>query len=281
MAAAFQTPERLDSLRDEIAALSGLPTGLRQDGKVMAAADEPRLAFGIPALDGRLEGGLLRAGLHEFRSARTTDGTALAGLAAALCTGLSGAVLWVRVAGEEQETGRLYGPGLSALGLEPQRLVLVRARRVQDALWALEEGLRCRGLAAVIGEVAGHPRTLDLTASRRLAIRAREEGVMGLLLRPGSEPDASAALTRWAVRPAPSVAEEGFVEHVGPAAWRLDLERNRFGPVGRFEVEWDHGQHRFASLRRQALSVARPALPRHRPAAAAALRQGAARRRAG
>ena len=28
-------------------------------------------------------------------------------------------------------------------------------RKAQEALWAFEEGLRCRGLAAVVGEIAG------------------------------------------------------------------------------------------------------------------------------
>jgi protein ImuA len=274
----------LDLLREEIAALSGIPAGLRSaEGKILAAGSEPRLAFGIAGLDRRLGGGLLRSGLHEFRSAQTRGSVAMAGFAAAVCAGLggAGAILWIMRSGEERETGGLYGPGLAALGLDPARLVIVRARRVQEALWAFEEGLRCRGLAAVIGEIADHPKALDLTASRRLAVRAREEGVTGLLLRPGSEPDASAALTRWLVAPAVSAGEEGFADHLGPAAWRLELERNRFGPLGRFDVEWDHGQRRFIPLARKAVPVAGPALSPHRPAAAAPLRSGEALRRTG
>ena len=38
---------------------------------------------------------------------------------------------------------------------------------------------------------------------------------MGLLLRPGSEPDASAALTRWLVSPTLSAGEKGFAENLG------------------------------------------------------------------
>ena len=44
----------------------------------------------------------------------------------------------------------LYGPGLAAHGLDPARLVLVAARRDEDILWAVEEGLRT-------GAAAGSP----------------------------------------------------------------------------------------------------------------------------
>src|SRR6185312_725801 len=45
-------------------------------------------------------------------------------------------VVWVSARPE------LYGPGLLRLGLDPARLLLVRATRPSDLLWALEEALR-------------------------------------------------------------------------------------------------------------------------------------------
>ena len=51
--------------------------------------------------------------------------------------------------------------------------------------------------AAVFAEIRGHPRRLDLTASRRLALRARKGGVMGLLLRHAAVSEPGAETTRW------------------------------------------------------------------------------------
>ncbi len=106
----------------------------------------------------------------------------------------------------------LYGPGLLAHGLDPARLVLVRARRDEEILWAVEEGLRAgpaSGLAAVVGEV-GH---LPMVAGRRLQLAAERSGVTALILRRWRSADEaaterdqpSAALTRWRIVALPSV----------------------------------------------------------------------------
>ena len=77
------------------------------------------------------------------------------------------------------ESGRIYPPGLPI-----QNLIHVEARDARDALWAMEEGLRCAALSAVIGEIWGDPRALDFTATRRLAVaserfRRRRAGWFG------------------------------------------------------------------------------------------------------
>ena len=66
----------------------------------------------------------------------------------------------------------LYGPGLAAFGLDPGRLIVVRARTDKDVFWAMEEGLRCSRLVAVVGEVGA----LDCSAGRRLQLAARAGG---------------------------------------------------------------------------------------------------------
>ena len=53
---------------------------------------------------------------------------------------------------------------------------------------------------------------LDLTASRRLALRARESGVLGLLLRQAGPAEPGAALTRWLVSPRPAGTLDDFVD---------------------------------------------------------------------
>src|SRR4051812_23375327 len=102
----------------------------------------------------------------------------------------------------------LYGPGLLAHGLDPARLVLVCAKRDDELLWAIEEGLRTPGLAAVVGEIG----RLPMVAGRRLQLAAERSGVTAFLLprwRNGAEAMAererpSAAVTRWRVAALPS-----------------------------------------------------------------------------
>ena len=69
------------------------------------------------------------------------------------------------------ESGRVHPPGLPA-----HDLIHVEARDARDALWAMEEGLRCAALSCVIGELWGDPAALDFTATRRLAVAAERIG---------------------------------------------------------------------------------------------------------
>jgi protein ImuA len=137
----------------------------------------------------------------------------------------------------------LYGPGLLAHGLDPARLVLVRAARDEAILWAIEEGLRAgaaAGLAAVVGEI-GH---LPMVAGRRLQLAAERSGVTALILRrwrnaqeATAERDRpSAALTRWRVSALPS-AEIAGEPGIGQPRWRVALLRVRGGEPDSWDVE--------------------------------------------
>ena len=137
----------------------------------------------------------------------------------------------------------LYGPGLMAHGFDPARLVLVSAPRDEEILWAIEEGLRTQGLAAVIGEIG----RLPMVASRRLQLAAERSGVTALLLRRwrnGEEAMAererpSAALTRWRVAALPSrdIDEPRLRQLIGRPRWRVELLRCRGGVPAQWEVE--------------------------------------------
>jgi protein ImuA len=227
--------------------------------------DLPLLPLAIPHLDALLAGGLRRDGLHEIRSNLSRDSGAATGFAAAILARLTMVdakpVLWIVEAASAEEAGALYGVGLERLGLDPKRLIVVRVRKAIDALWVAEEGLTCRGLAAVLAEIKGAPRLLDLTATRRLALRARS-GVMGLLLRQSDVVEPSAATTRWLAEPLPATARDGYAAGIGLPAWRLVLERNRRGTTGAIDVEWDHGRRSLAALAGGTAGTAHPvALP--------------------
>lgn len=245
------------------------------------------LPLGIADVDGALGGGLRHDALHEIRAETTREVAAASGFATALLSRLSRRddrpVLFVVEMAAAREGGLPYGPGLDQFGLDPGRLVVVETRQPEETLWVFEEGLRCAGLAAVLCELRGHPKVLDLTASRRLALRARESGVMGLFLRQAVAAEPGAAVTRWRVTPRPAGILDDFAEGIGRPAWCLDLERNRAGRTGRFALEWDHAAFRFARVAgdRPSLPLARPAVPVERPDLADAARSVVALRRAG
>lgn len=141
-------------------------------------------------------------------------------------------VLWVQDERSLKKTGRPYRPGLPpALR---HRVIHVAARGAQDALFALEEGLRCRDLAFVIGEVAGNPRELGLTASRRLSLAAEKHGVPLFLVRHDATRDLGSARMRWQVRSAPSPRGCWNPAAPGAPSWHAELFRARAHPPG----EW-------------------------------------------
>jgi protein ImuA len=174
-----------------------------------AAVDHGVAPFGIAAIDRVLPGGgLMRGAVHEILglAGDEEDGALAAAFASVILARLTadegGVVLWCLPWPD------LYGPGLAAHGFDPARLVLVRARRDDDLLWAMEEGLRAPGVTAVVGEISA----LAAVASRRLQLAAERSGVTALLLRRWRSGDEaarqrdlpSAAATRWRITALPS-----------------------------------------------------------------------------
>lgn len=283
---------QINALRREIAAIEGRACWLEANvGENTAFAPRgnegelaKRLPLGIPELDRRLGGGLPLAALHEIRSDETRGSGVATGFAAALLTRLAEIqakpILWIEEEMAGVEAGLPFGGGLAGFGLDPRRLILIRARKAEDALWVFEEGLRCTGIAAALLVLRASPRALDLAVSRRLALRAAANGVMGLLLRQASDAEPGAATTRWRITPRPAAVMDSFAEGIGRPAFRAELEKSRLGPVGAFDLEWDHGTKCFAAPSK-AVSVARPAVPFDRPRYAVGAGAGLALREAG
>jgi len=199
--------------------------------------ETPALPFGVAAIDRLLPGGgLARGALHEVlgTGAAAEEAAEGAGFLAGILARLepSRPVLWCL------RRGDLYAPGLARHGLAPERLVLAYAGSETDLLYALEEGLKCCELAAVVGEVDALP----LAASRRLQLAAESSGVAAFALRrphralaAGCEAQPTAAVTRWRIQGAPSRADAapGF----GQRLWLAELLRCRGGVPGRWLVE--------------------------------------------
>lgn len=250
-AGAFRRPlSRAEGRQAGLAALRAQISRIESAGRGLAR--RPVLPLGLSALDEALPGGgLPLAALHEIEGERAEwdDGVTL-GFCLALLARLRGLssdnqsaspkhILWI------SRWGDLYPPALVALGLDPGRFIMVRAKAEPDLLWAMEEGLRCNRLAAVVGEVEG----LDRLAGRRLQLAAEASlengaGVTAFALHRRFRPrrrgrDASAALSRWRVTAARSNDTEDAT-FIGRPRWRLDLLRCRGAAPGSWQVEWDN-----------------------------------------
>ena len=198
--------------------------------------DRPPVPLG-GAVGDVLGGGLRTGALHEVfaRGWSGGFGVLLAMLAAGTKT-----LFWVRPDYAAMEYGALSPSGLAELGGDPRRLVMVRTRNPADALSAASDILACPHVGALLLEMDGDPKCLDLVASRRLVLAAEESGVTAVLLRAGAVPEPSAALTRWEVASAPSSPLD---DDWGAPIFDVQLVRHRAGGLGRFLLKWnvEHG----------------------------------------
>ena len=151
-------------------------------------------------------------------------------------------LLWVQERMAILESGRVHPPGLPV-----SNLIHVEARDARDALWAMEEGLRCSSLSAVVGEVWGDPRALDFTATRRLAVASERSGVAAFLIRLGGHANLSGARMRWRIAGAPSLINELDVKAPGTPVWDAELFRARGAAPGRWTVSHEAGAFHLAA----------------------------------
>lgn len=237
-----KSSETLHTLRSTVA-----------DPTAGGVGEDRLVSFGVASLDQALAGGLAGGALHEIGPAAPLQGGAVTGFAVALAAralGGRGQAVWIQSDFAVTEVGALYGPGLDLMGLPMGRLVIVRVPRPRDALWGMEEALKCRAVGAVVAEVARE--AADLTATRRLALAAREGGGFGVILHPNAAPDSqsrcshpSTATTRWEVASARS--ERDRFGGLGPTTFALSLVKNRRGRTGQWRLWWDHHACTFAA----------------------------------
>lgn len=193
------------------------------------------LPFGIPSIDNHLPGGGLKMGsLHEVSGGGNgaVDGAASALFSAGIAARVTGKILWCVTRPD------LFMPALTQAGLSQNRLIMVECRDEKGVLDCFEEGLRCNGFGAVIGEVS----RLPMNMSRRLQLVAESSGVVGLAIRrwrhlsgAAEFGQPTAAVTRWRISVRPSTPLP--VQGVGRARWFLELLRCRGGECATFEVE--------------------------------------------
>lgn len=150
------------------------------------------------------------------------------------------AILWVQTREAARLSGRPYRPGLPHD--VATRLVHVMADKPEDALFALEEGLRCRDLAFVVGEISDNPRALDFTASRRLTLASEKHGVPLFLVRLDAQRDLSSARMRWEVTSSPSAPARWNAQAPGAPTWKAELFRARTHAPGEWLLHEEGGR---------------------------------------
>jgi protein ImuA len=195
-----------------------------------------RMPLGHNAVDLCLKGGLQRGVLHEVFASIGHEAAAtgfVAGLASRVAAGKR--LLWIRQDFSALEFGDISATGFLEFGLDPLGILLLCVANATDSLRAANDALSCAALGAVVIEISGTPKILNLMASRRLTLACTQKSVTAFLLRFGAHPESSTAETRWCIRATPSPVTE---ENWGQPVFEVDLVRNRNGQTGQWVMEW-------------------------------------------
>jgi protein ImuA len=286
--------ETLCALRMEISRLESKNTAMLARAAREDAWDAPSEAHdglirsGSESFDDALGGGLAKAALHEIRSEATADNGAASGFVLALGrlalgrkeSAASARLLWIADPIGARESGRPYGPGLAAHGIPPAAFLYASPKHLKDALMIAEAALAVNSFSAVILEVYGNPLKFSLTESRRLHLRAKANRRPLFLLRERGEEEASNAVARFLVRPAPAAPHllpdgQPYPKGMGNSAFHVTIEKSRNPSPPDFFLEWnadeclfheiDPGRIALPDKQRPKDSVALLPLSRHRP----------------
>jgi protein ImuA len=214
--------EQLEMLRKEILCLQGY--GARP------CSEQSPVKLG-PVLDSMPGRVFPTAGIHEFISPTLSVSAATTGFISAVLSTLlknGKTCLWV------SRCRTIFPPGLKAFGIDPGSVIFIDTAREKEALWTLEEALKCEALGAVVGEI----QELDFTRSRRLQLAVESSRVTGFINRlyPRSILP-TACIARWQIQPAGSKAPGGLPGISSPR-WKVELLKIRNGRPGSWDLAW-------------------------------------------
>lgn len=200
---------QVNFLRDKIAKVE----------KVHAPRGAGVVSSGVKTLDDALpDRGVRRGALVEWLAAEQGGGTASLALRAAAEAAREGGAV---VVFDRAKT--FYPPAAVRLGIAEANLVVIQASSLADEAWALDQALRCPGVAAAVVWVE----KLDAHSFRRLQLAAEEGQGLGLLIRPcGARTEPSWADVRLLVEPLPGGGCDG-------RRLRVTILRCRGGAEGR------------------------------------------------
>lgn len=220
--------EIIDQLQKDILVLQGfktLPAGNAIDpGLGSITRSFPNNSFPVAAV-------------HEFISNGMEASAATSGFITGLLAGLmQGGKACVWISGSRT----LFPAALKTFGVQPHQVIFIDLEKEKDLLWAMEEALKCEGLAAVVGEI----KEISFTASRRLQLAVEQSRVTGFLLRHHPRNlNTIACVSRWKITPLPGISEDG-IPGVGFPSWNVELLKIRNGRPGSWQLAWFAGSFR-------------------------------------
>ena len=168
---------------------------------------------------------------HEFLTSSIENTAATNGFIGVLLSKLmqfDGAAIWISA------SRTLFPASLKRFGVEPNKIIFVDLKDERDVLYAIEEALKCKQIAAVIGEI----KNIGFKESRRLQLAAEQSRVTGLLIR--HQPriiNTIACVSRWQITSLPSALADGM-PGVGFPRWNVELLKVRNGRPGKWQVEF-------------------------------------------
>ena len=162
----------------------------------------PRQSLGIEALDDLLPGRGLECGsLVEWLVSAEGSGAAILALQGVRLA-LERQLVWAVV----DSTGEFHPPAASGWGIPLESLLLLRPSSVADAIWSVEQCLRC----PAVGVTWFSSESLSDRVVQRWKRAAEVGGGIGVLFRPiESSRRASWADVRWHVQPQPQTENTG------------------------------------------------------------------------
>ncbi|MBL1407380.1 ImuA family protein [Sphingobacterium faecale] len=212
-----------------------------------------RIDFGLADIESAFPFGTFpTAAVHEFISPTAVHATATNGFIASIVAKLMHAgnfCLWI-------STKRSLSPiGLTHFGIAPHQIIFIDITQDKDALWVMEQALKCNALAAVVAEME----EVSFSESQRLQLAVEKSNVTGFLhrRRPRHE-NTLACVSRWKIRSIASRVPDGL-PGVGYPTWEVSLEKVRNGRPGKWQVSWQN--NRLVHLSKEAIT--RTARPNH------------------
>lgn len=172
-----------------------------------------------------------RGAVHELLSLNSESQSSTNGFIAVVIGKLmqqGGCCIWIST------RRKLFPPALKSFGVDPERMLFVDAWRLKDALWTIEEALKCTAVTAVVGEVS----ELSFNDSRRLQLAVEQSKVTGFIHRNmPRQTNTVACVTRWKISPVISKLSD-LIPGVGFPRWDVQLLKVRNGKPGNWVIQY-------------------------------------------
>ena len=128
---------------------------------------------------------------------------------------------------------QFYPPAMKSLGIPLERVIALQPANHADAIWGIDQALRCPAVGAVIAEIGN----LEDRVARRLQLAAEQGGGLGILLRDSrsARTQPSWADVQWSVRSAATRSLQRLDQATGhqDVRWfELELVRCNGGRTG-------------------------------------------------